>query len=162
LFEWFFKEEYLELGIKWRDEPIKVKACVFLCEKLSGELKNELLARGINGSSPLAIIPVTSVTSPHQVVQGVVHYVIHGARQHRIRNKGLLLSALILGTAQIDDLVEILEKHFKSSQHYYLVGVDSKPVNLDKCITLKREILLEKPATMSSMVKNVLLVISLT
>ena len=162
MFEWIFKGEYIELHIKWRKEPLKVKAYIFLCEKLCENLNNEITVRGIESSFPHTIIPVTSIPSIHQLVQGVVHYAIYGERQHRVRNKGLLLAALILGSIQINDLVEILEKDFKSSQYYYLIGLESKPVNLNKCYTLRQEDLLKKPAIMNPLVKNVLLIISLT
>lgn len=161
MLEWSFHEDYLELDIKWRETPIKIKVYVFLCSKLCEDLNSEVLTREIKSTDAQVIIPVTSISSIHQVVQGAVHYTIYSSRQRRIKNKGLLLGALILGYTQIDDLTSILEKNFKISPHYYLVGVDQRPRNLEKCYTLRLEDLLEKPTTMSTLVKNAYIAVTL-
>jgi len=161
LFEWFFRGDHLELHINWREELIEVKAYILLCEKLCSNLDDEITTREIENSLPHTIIPVNSVSSIHQVVQGIVHYVIYESRQRRIKNRGLLLAALILGFNQINDLIENLKKHFETSPYYYLIGVNSKPGNLHKCSTLRQEDFLKKPSTMNTLVKNVLIVTSL-
>ncbi len=161
MLECSFREDHLELDIKWRETPIKIRVYVFLCNKLCKDLNSEVLTREIKSTDAQVIIPVTSTSSIHQIIQGVIHYTIYSSRQYRIKNRGLLLGALILGYTQINSLTNILEKTFKASPQYYLIGVDQKPRNLEKCHALKLEDLIKKPIAMSILVKNAYVAVTL-
>jgi len=161
LLEWYFQGDLLELHIKWRETPIKVKAYIYLCEKSCKTLNEELDVRGIESTLPQTIIPESSISGIHQVVQGILHYTIYTSKQRRIKNKGLLLATMIIGISQLSELTQKLAEFFQTSYYYYLIGVEHRPINLYKCSTLKPEDFLKKPSSMSNLVKNTNIVLSL-
>lgn len=161
MLELLLQEDHLKLHIKWREAPIKIKAYIYVCEKLCKTLNEELEARNIESTLPQTIIPETITFSIHQIVQGILHYAIYASKQSRVKNKGLLLATMITGINQLSELIQTLTNYFQYSHQYYLVGVEYKPVNLHKCNTLKSGDLLKKIPLMSSLVKNVYIVLSL-
>lgn len=161
MLEWCFQEDFLELYIKWRETPIKIKAYIYTCEKLSKTLNEELETRNIESTIPQTIIPETITLSIHQIVQGILHYAIYASKQSRVKNRGLLLATMITGINQLSELIQRLTNSFQHSHYYYLVGVEHRPVNLHKCSALKLGDLLEKSPLMNSLVKNAYIVLSL-
>jgi hypothetical protein len=162
LFKWIFRGDHVELSIEWRENPLLVRVYLFACKKTCKDLDSEVETRRLVDTCAQAIIPVTSIASIHQILQGAIYYSLYASKQRRFRNRGLLLAALILGTTQIEELTKLLENTFEASNEYYLVGVDCKLDSLEGCYPLELRSLLEKPPTMHALVKNALVPLSLT
>ncbi|MEM2024696.1 MAG: hypothetical protein QXW94_00145 [Desulfurococcaceae archaeon] len=127
------KNSETRLELEWRDQSIRVYT--YLCES-GGSLTEEISRRGISPDKPVAMLPVSMVESPLQLIQGAIHYAMHAPRINRIKNRGLLLASLITGVTQLSELVESLERELRGRGNFYLVSVDVPPCNTDKCVPI--------------------------
>ncbi|MEM4481747.1 MAG: hypothetical protein QXK88_04100 [Desulfurococcaceae archaeon] len=121
------------LELEWRDQSIRVYT--YLCES-SGSLAEEISRRGVSPDKPVALLPLSMVESPLQLIQGAIHYAMHAPRINRIKNRGLLLASLITGVTQLSELVESLERELRGRGNFYLISVDAPPCNTDKCVPI--------------------------
>lgn len=150
-------ENIIRIVLEWR--PLLIDIHLYVCKNSSRSLDNEIKLRGISHNTPIAIIPVTIVKTPFQLIQGAVHYAIYSNKITRIKNQGLLIASLVTGIHQLNELIDKLETEIGKGVDYYVLGVNIKPENIDKCEPYIVSNLKDEPIDV--LVKNVKYVISL-
>ncbi len=73
-----------------------------------------------------ALIPEKLLETDLQILQGIIHFHIYGETLKRIKNKGLLLSMLILGRKQLRDVIGDLNSSYQVSKNYYIVVIGNE------------------------------------
>ncbi|ADI32649.1 hypothetical protein [Staphylothermus hellenicus] len=108
---------------------------IFSCKKSRENIDEEIDRLKLDNKTVYALIPVNTIQSINQLIQGVLHYYIYEKTYTRIRNKGLLLSMFILGQKQLRDTINKINNGFSSSKNYYLIIIgDQKTSIRDKCV----------------------------
>jgi hypothetical protein len=69
------------------------------------------------------LIPEKLLETDLQVLQGIIHFHIYSEALRRIKNKGLLLSMLILGRKQLRDVIDDLNNSYQVSKNYYVIVI---------------------------------------
>lgn len=120
-----------KISLKWRD--LSVYIYTYICKNTTRNLDREIKLRNISPDKPITLIPKTLIKTPLQFIQGSIHYALMSSKITRIRNQGLLLAIFTTGIDQLSELINTLSSEIEKGIDYYLLGVDTQPVNLDDC-----------------------------
>ncbi len=107
----------------------KIYFCISICSKNRDTIENELIHIGLNRDEIQAIIPENLVKTPLQFIQALINHILYGS-EFNVRNKGLLLSMLVIGEDQISEAVEILSRSYRESTRYYLLSISDSCRNI--------------------------------
>ena len=129
--KYYSQDGKIHIDLTWRNASLDV--FIHLCRNITSKLLDEVKLRAIRQDDPIALIPVTLVETPLQLIQGAVYYKIYSSRITRTRNKGLLLASMSLGIKQLNELVDKLGSEVEKGVDYYLVSVDTEPVVTNSC-----------------------------
>lgn len=147
----------IHVELTWRNTSFDLY--IYLCRNKTNKLLSEVQLRSIKPDDPAALIPVTLIETPLQLIQGAIYYRIYSDRLTRIRNKGLLLASMILGVKQLGELIDKLEKEVGRGVDYYLVSVDTPLDAVNECSSINMEEV--RSTSLSALVKNTQFVISM-
>lgn len=128
---YYYQDGKIHIDLTWRNTSLDI--FIHLCRNITSKLFDEVKLRSIKQDDPMALIPVTLVETPLQLIQGAIYYKIYSSRITRIRNKGLLLASMSLGIKQLNELVDKLENEIERGVDYYLVSVDAEPAITSSC-----------------------------
>lgn len=146
----------IEVNLWWRSTSFRVS--MYLCRNQSRSLEAEVNYRRITPDKPIAIIPVNTVNSILELLQGAVHYKLYSNRIRRVKNKGLVLALLCTGEKQLERLISTLETAISAGLDYYVVAVDTELENRESCFPLgleQRKFSELNSNDLSKLVKNV-------
>lgn len=151
-------EDRIDITLEWINRTVSVY--IYECINKYLDLEREAVYRDISPSKPVSIIPLTLIKNPLQLIQGALHYDMYSNKITKIRNRGLLLASLMLGTRQISELVEAIKNELSRGVDYYLLSVNT-PVNaLNECSPAGRQ-LIKETRSLDELVKNTKLLLSL-
>lgn len=146
------------LDIEFFDK--KLVSHMYLCEKITSSIDDELSARKLDPSGLVIILPSQLVATPLQIVQGLLHYVVYAGRLEKIKNRELLIALLTIGVRQLNQAVKMLEDSYIESSTYYMVCIDGDkaPCLSDKCkpVDIESFSLRDARRTLAKNIENVL------
>lgn len=116
-----FYENIYELYFVGDKTVFSIVECLGRKDSFDDEIK--LLE--IGSDAPVSIIPVNAIDTQLQFIQAILGYIRYRDKL-RIRNKGLLVASLILGTRQVRETIELLRKTYTySNKKYYMICIES-------------------------------------
>jgi hypothetical protein len=128
---------------------------VYSCMGREPSLKGEVERLAIGENEPIALVPVSLLKTRLQLVQAVLYYLASPRLHERIRNKGLLLAALLTGSSQVEDTIRLLNEAYTVSHgEYYMVcleGECASKASAGSCKPIRME---ELPSDLHVAVKN--------
>ncbi len=103
----------------------KVVFSIVECLGRKDNFDDEVRLLDISPDTPVSIIPVNAIDTQLQFIQAVLGYIRYKDKL-RIRNKGLLIASLILGTRQVRETIELLRRtYIDSDKRYYIVCIET-------------------------------------
>ncbi len=102
----------------------KVGFKIYRCIGEKAGFGEEINRLDLPSNCPVAVIPLSMLSSAYQLIQGLAYYVGSEKLRLRIRNKGLLLAVLITGKRQLKDyILEASDSYSESDKIYYIVEI---------------------------------------
>lgn len=148
--------ERLEIGLFDK----KLVSRIYLCDKITSSIDDELSARKLDPSGLVVILPSQLVVTPLQIIQGLLHYMVYVDRLDKIKNRELLIVLLTIGVRQLNQAIKMLEESYVESPTYYLVCVDGDEARclIEKCkpVDIKASSLRDDRKVLAKNIENVL------
>jgi hypothetical protein len=134
LFTYEIEKGLIRINLPWRSLTLDVY--IYKCSNLYKNLLKEVEYRLIKPEDPVAIVPISLIETPLQLLQGSLYYKLYSNGVKRVKNRGLLLAMMITGNKQINKVVGALGVEIERGVDYYLVSLESLPSNTDMCTPL--------------------------
>jgi hypothetical protein len=134
LFTYEIEKGLIRINLPWRSLTLDVY--IYKCSNLYKNLLKEVEYRLIKPEDPVAIVPISLIETPLQLLQGSLYYKLYSNGVKRVKNRGLLLAMMITGNKQINKVVGALGVEIERGVDYYLVSLESPPLNTNMCTPL--------------------------
>lgn len=101
----------------------KIVFSIVECLGKKDSFDDEIKLLKIDPDTPISVIPVNAIDTRLQFIQAILGYIRYKDKL-RIRNRGLLIASLVLGTRQVRETIELLRKTYTySDKKYYMICV---------------------------------------